>query len=375
MEEQTHVDPKVEKESADSTKNDWLSKTISYVSKNVWILSLVVAVVALISLFGPLFSSKTVTYVNDGFEAGKRVSITIIDMFAGRATAPITLWGSLVLIVIASAMLFLRKKANGFLSASMLCYFVAGCLLFASGSSFDFVTLSKLGVDDYVWYVKDFSSVASTKLQVGIILPAVLCFACGFLAFSSSIEKDTISVGEMAEIGILVALAVALNFGPKWQIGADGGSINFAMFPLFLIALRKGPAKGFLAGGIVYGLITCFTDGYGLYLYPFDYLVGFGSIAIVGFFRSFILGNGVKAYNIKALGFIVLGCTLATIMRFFGSFTSSIVNYGYSFVGSWGYNIAYTTITGAIACVLLLALHGPLVRINKSFPDRSLKAE
>ena len=67
------------------------------------------------------------------------------------------------------------------------------------------------------------------------------------------------SVRDIAEIAILVALALGLD-KLKISVGATGGSVNFAMFPLFVIALRHGPFKGFIAGGIVYGLISCLLD-------------------------------------------------------------------------------------------------------------------
>ena len=42
----------------------------------------------------------------------------------------------------------------------------------------------------------------------------------------------------------------------------------------------------------IFGLVTCLTDGYGFYTYPFDYLIGFGSIAVFGFFSRLNEGEG-----------------------------------------------------------------------------------
>ena len=127
----------------------------------------------------------------------------------------------------------------------------------------------------------------------------------------------------------------------KIPVGPTGGSINFQMLPLMIIALRHGPQHGFIAGGIIYGLLTCLTDGYGFACYPFDYLIGFGSVAVMGFFRKFIFAKEQNNYNVKGILFILLAGALSTAVRYIGSNVSSIVVYGYTLEAALAYNAFY----------------------------------
>ncbi len=176
------------------------------------------------------------------------------------------------------------------------------------------------------------------------------------------------SVKTIAEDGVLIAAAFVLNF-VRIPIAPTAGSINLQMLPLFVIALRRGPLDGFVAGGIVYGLLTCLTDGYGLATYPFDYLVGFGSVAVLGFFRKFIFSEKQVTYNVKGVVFLVIGVALSTFVRFVGSCTSSMVLYGYDLQAAMIYNYVYVFLSGALALAVLIALYGPLAHVNRLFPS------
>ena len=175
------------------------------------------------------------------------------------------------------------------------------------------------------------------------------------------------SVKTIAEDGVLIASAFVLNF-IKIPIAPTAGSINLQMLPLLIIALRRGPLDGFVAGGIVYGLLTCLTDGYGLATYPFDYLIGFGSVAVAGFFRALIFGKNQTGYNVRGMLFLTLAIALSTAVRFIGGCTSSMVLYGYDLVAAMVYNYVYVFVSGALALAALLVLYGPLVRVNRLFP-------
>ena len=175
------------------------------------------------------------------------------------------------------------------------------------------------------------------------------------------------TVREIVEEGVLISLAFVLNF-VKIPMSVTGGSVNFQMLPLMIIALRHGPQHGFIAGGIVYGLLTCLTDGYGFVCYPFDYLIGFGSVAVMGFFRKFIFSKEQKTYNIKGLIFIFVAGVLSTAVRFIGSTVSSIVVYNTSLKGALEYNAIYIPLSGLLAIAAFMALYGPIIKINKNYP-------
>lgn len=200
---------------------------------------------------------------------------------------------------------------------------------------------------------------------------SLLCCAAGaFASLLTSGKEYGESVKGISEDGVLIAAAFVLNF-VKLPIATGGGSINFQMLPLFIIALRRGPLHGFISGGIVYGLLTCLTDGYGFMCYPFDYLIAFGSVAVLGFFKNKILGENTRKYRWKPILCMIAGCVIATAIRFIGSTTSSMVIYGVNIIEALTYNAIYIPVSGAIALAVLIAIHGPLVAINKRFPVRN----
>ena len=83
----------------------------------------------------------------------------------------------------------------------------------------------------------------------------------------------TFDVRDMVEIAMLCALAIVLDRFLKIPLGPTGGSLNLSMVPIFFINLRHGWFKGFVAGGLIYGLITCLLDGYGMACYPLEYFM------------------------------------------------------------------------------------------------------
>jgi energy-coupled thiamine transporter ThiT len=194
-----------------------------------------------------------------------------------------------------------------------------------------------------------------------------MCFVSAFLSFDYAYSKEDFSVRDMSEIGVLTAMAIGLHFA-KIEVGVSGGSINFAAIPLFVIALRHGPVKGLFASGIIYGLIECAISGYGFVVYPLDYLVGFGAYGILGLFRKFIYVDNEKGWNGRGFFFIVLGCVLATLVRFVASTASSMINYGLNFVNALIYNDIYIPVSGAIGLGALLALYVPLAKLEKHYP-------
>ena len=211
----------------------------------------------------------------------------------------------------------------------------------------------------------------SCTMEIGLALTFAFALAASLFSFIYAFSKMPMTVHDIAEDAILVAAAFALNFAKipvPWTF--TGGSINFQMLPLFIIALRHGPLHGVIAGGIVYGLLTCFTDGYGFVTYPYDYLIGFGSIAVLGFFKPFIMGEKQKGYNIKGEIFLAVGVLLATVVRLAGSTISSMVVYEYTFIDALVYNVSYIPASGVAALVVLMLLYGPLLRVNKLLPAR-----
>jgi len=100
-------------------------------------------------------------------------------------------------------------------------------------------------------------------------------------------SENRLNTRELAEISILVALAIVLNQIKIWQM-PQGGSVTLAsMIPVMLLAYRRGVKVGII-GGIVFGLVQMVIEGY-IY-YPLqiilDYPLAFACLGLAGFFKK-----------------------------------------------------------------------------------------
>ncbi len=301
--------------------------------------------ISLLFLFAPIL-----TYENaDGAE----VTVNLIYCFQSYQVANISIYITIGLILCGIIFEFFHNSKHSFDVVASLLFIIAIPML----------VLTREFFADLVDGASDVS------MSWGLAFSLIFLVIAIILSFAISNQRSPMSARDIAEEGILIAMAFGLNF-IKISVNGGAGSINFQMLPLFLIALRHGPSHGLICGGIVYGLLTCLTDGYGFVTYPFDYLIGFGSIAILGFFRNQIFSENQKDYNLKGELFLLLGGVLATAMRFIGSTASSMIIYGYSLEAAALYNVTYIPASGAVAIVIIMALYGPLLEINRLYPPK-----
>ena len=315
-------------------------------------------IIAILFLLGPVVTYKTKV---DGVKT--EYVVTLIDYFRNGFTFDWTMWVTLgllfvgiVLPIIAGFLARGEKGKENLMIGSALSFLVAFCFLFLSR---EFFANNSAEIENY----------HSVDISWGCAFSILFTVLAAGASTITPYQRRPISVGEIAENGILIAMAFGLNF-IKIPVGATGGSINFQMLPLMIIALRRGPASGLICGGILFGLLTCLTDGYGFACYPFDYLIGFGSVAVMGFFRPFIFGQNQKGYNFKGEAFLLLAGVLSTFVRFVGGTVSSILIYNTTFVAALIYNVGYISLSGILALAVLMAIYGPLVKVNASFPAR-----
>lgn len=182
------------------------------------------------------------------------------------------------------------------------------------------------------------------------------------------------TIYEISEIAILTALALVLD-KVKIPLGITGGSINLSALPLFIIAIRHGAIKGIVASSVIFGLVSCLLDGYGMQFYPFDYLIAFSGYASVGLyiylFKKFILSKKAENDN-NALMFMmsafVLGGITSFLSRMVGHTISSIVFYEYTFEAALVYNLPYVSISIIATTIAALLLAKPIQTINKRYP-------
>jgi thiamine transporter len=335
-------------ENSDVVTNKPLSKKelfANWMKKWAWLFAICAGLIALVFLFTTLFTYKV------KLEDGTKVyySVRLWQYFNGTYKMDWTMITTLVLLGLGIVLPCFHKFHENFLTGSTLAYVLCACFLILSREFF-----------------KESNGIDST-MAYGVALAIAFSIFGAIFSIIGAYSALPMAVEDITEEAMLIALAFGLNF-LKISIGATGGSINFQMLPLIILALRRGPLKGFIAGGIVFGLLTCFTDGYGFASYPFDYLIGFGSVAVAGFFSKFILVKGQKTYTVKGELWLVLAVILVTLVRFTGSTASSMVLYGYDFAAACLYNALYIPVSSAAALIVLMAIYGPLCRINTMFP-------
>lgn len=266
----------------------------------------------------------------------------------------------IVMPLLASGLIFFYKKNKNFAFVAMLIFLTCGIVCLVTKEVFP---------QALYYRFKREVSIEIEELYFASIVPVVSYFILSLLVLSFASEDVKFSTKDITESGVLIAAALALNFIRLFP-APTGGSVNLQMLPLFILAIRKGPVKAFVGCGIVYGLISCLTDGYGFATFPFDYLLGIGSAAILGLFSKQILNENVENYNLKSELFLFFGVALATTMRFVAGTISSMLIYDYMIVPAMIYNVGYIFISGAIALAVIMALYGPISKINKQFPSK-----
>lgn len=162
----------------------------------------------------------------------------------------------------------------------------------------------------------------------------------------------------LVEIGLVIALAAVLNMLKVWRM-PQGGTVSLAMLPLFVLAIRRGPAVG-IAAGAIYGVLDFFIDPYPPVhwaQYILDYPLAYAACGLAGvvrpLWRRFSTRPGVAMA--AAAGGIILG----SLARYAAHVASGVVFFaeyagGPVLAYSLGYNV-YVLIS-AVACIVAALL-------------------
>ena len=190
-------------------------------------------------------------------------------------------------------------------------------------------------------------------------------------------QKSIFTVKDLTEISVLVGLALVLDTFVKIPIQIAGGSVNIACVPLFIIALRHGPIKSLIAGGVAFGLLSCLIDGYGFIYYPMEYLIAFGAVSVLGIFGRLIHKLFIKDYKGKLFAILLTICMifLAGVIRFFSASVDSYIFYHMTWTESFLYQLTYVP-ASTISCAIVVTLLLPtIILLGKRFKTSYLKNE
>ncbi|MDI6900452.1 MAG: energy-coupled thiamine transporter ThiT [Anaerosomatales bacterium] len=161
----------------------------------------------------------------------------------------------------------------------------------------------------------------------------------------------------LTEIALTIALAAVLNALKLWRM-PQGGTISLVMLPLFVLAVRRGPIVGLVAGAL-YGVVDFLIDPYppvhwAQYLldYPVAYLMcGLAGIAAPAWRNAVERGRQARAVWTSVVPAIALGATA----RWGVHWLSGVVFFGaYAPEGQpvWLYSLVYNSYVplSAILC-------------------------
>ena len=166
----------------------------------------------------------------------------------------------------------------------------------------------------------------------------------------------------LTEGAIMVALSAVLSFA-RIKIGAEGGSIDFAMIPLVIYALRRGVFPGLMAGAVA-GMIQYFVEGYAVNIWSLimDYPLAYMMVGLAGLM---MLKKSPGGWAIGAVvgGFARYLVHIVSGVVFYASFATPTVWFMHTptvWIYSAAYNALYMIPAIVIAAVACAALAKPL---------------
>ncbi|WP_026905932.1 energy-coupled thiamine transporter ThiT [Paucisalibacillus globulus] len=134
----------------------------------------------------------------------------------------------------------------------------------------------------------------------------------------------------MVEVAVFTALALILDLLPAFKM-PNGGSISFAMIPVFIVAFRWG-LKGGLLTGLLWGILQMAFGAFILHPYQafIEYGFAFTALGVAGVFAKPIQQSLKDGKVMKRLTYITLGVFIGTGLRFLAHFYAGIVFWGSS---------------------------------------------
>lgn len=179
------------------------------------------------------------------------------------------------------------------------------------------------------------------------------------ISAASSRQKTKI----LCEGALMVAAAVALSY-VKIQF-LQAGSINFAMIPVIIFAVRWGLGWGIVAGA-AYGTLKFFlSGGYAINLASMllDYTVAYAMVGMAGLFKGRKWGFPLGAFAGCLARFVIHFITGITIYKIVVPTEVMGMTVSNPYFYSLLYNISYMGPNTVIAIVTCLLLEKPLKKL------------
>jgi thiamine transporter len=138
----------------------------------------------------------------------------------------------------------------------------------------------------------------------------------------------------LVESALTVALAAVLHFVRVWQMPA-GGSVSLEMLPIFVLALRRGPVVGLLAGGLL-GIVDLTLEPYVIHWAQFllDYPVAFALLGLTGLWTpAWRAAVDSGRWRLALAGIMPAAVLTGALGRYLAHFASGVVFFATSDFG------------------------------------------
>jgi len=168
----------------------------------------------------------------------------------------------------------------------------------------------------------------------------------------------------LCEGAVMLALAQILSYIAPWRL-PDGGSVDAAMLPIVVFAVRWGWAPGILVG-FVFGLMQYFfANGIAVSWVSIlgDYAIAFAAVGAAGVFRRRRAGIIRGCLLAGALRFIVHWVVGATIWAEYMPETF----FGMTMTGPWFYSAIYNGSYMVLDTALITALAAVLYKTLRKY--------
>ncbi len=169
----------------------------------------------------------------------------------------------------------------------------------------------------------------------------------------------------LVEIAIFTTLGFLLDTIPglQFKIWPQGGSVSFAMIPVFIIAFRWGLKAG-LASGLIFGFLDMIFGGVVVHWVQgmLDYIIAFAGLGVAGVFAAGIRNGLAKDNKSKVATFIVLGTFIGMAIRFISHYLAGVIFFAHFAPEDqpvWLYSLIYNStylIPGFILSAVLIII-------------------
>ncbi|PEA53813.1 energy-coupled thiamine transporter ThiT [Bacillus pseudomycoides] len=184
----------------------------------------------------------------------------------------------------------------------------------------------------------------------------------------------------MIEAAILAAFALVIDIFPLSIKLPTGGSISFAMIPIFIIAYRWGFKTSFLSG-LVWGLLQIVAGDASIFtpVQAFiEYFIAFAFIGFAGLFHEPIQQAIANKQKAKTITYIIIATFIGSLARYFWHFIAGFIFFGqyapkgqsavlYSFIFNGVTMIGSFVLCAVLLVVLFITAPRLFIGVNKHY--------